>query len=111
MYPIALEVFEICDVPKKFILGVLAAGSFTFLQSMPAEYQEIVLNAVTEACDWAKTDIETKTATFKQALIDEGHTFIEIDFAEWASAAKDGIMKAAEVSCDDAKAVLAKYVG
>lgn len=39
MYPIALEVFEICDVPKKFILGVLAAGSFTFLQSMPGSPQ------------------------------------------------------------------------
>lgn len=82
-----------------------------FLQSLPAEYQEIVLNAVTDACEWAKGDIEAKTAEFKQALIDEGHTFIEIDFAEWTAAARDGIMKAAEVSCDEAKAVLAQYVG
>lgn len=39
MYPIALEAFEICDIPKKFILGVLAAGSFTFPQSMPGSPQ------------------------------------------------------------------------
>lgn len=39
MYPIALEVFELCDIPKKFILGILAAGSFTFPQSMPGSPQ------------------------------------------------------------------------
>jgi H+/gluconate symporter-like permease len=30
MYPIALAIFERCDIPKKFILGVLGAGSYTF---------------------------------------------------------------------------------
>lgn len=39
MYPIALEVFELCDIPKRFILGTLAAGSFTFPQSMPGSPQ------------------------------------------------------------------------
>lgn len=35
MYPIALAVFERCDIPKRFILGVLGAGSFTFTLTMP----------------------------------------------------------------------------
>lgn len=27
MYPVALTIFEYCDIPKRFILGVLAAAS------------------------------------------------------------------------------------
>lgn len=36
MYPIALVIFERCDIPKKFILGILGAGSFTFTLTVPA---------------------------------------------------------------------------
>lgn len=39
MYPIALAVFERCDIPKKFILGVLGAGSYTFTLSIPGSPQ------------------------------------------------------------------------
>ena len=30
MYPIALAIFEHCDIPKRFILGVLGASAYTF---------------------------------------------------------------------------------
>ncbi len=83
----------------------------SFLESMPEELQELVLTETANACAWAKQAIIDKTAEYKEALEEAGHTFIEIDPAEWAAAAKDGIMEAAKVSCDDAKAVLAQYVG
>ena len=39
IYPVALEIFEVCGIPKRFILGILAAGCFTFVQSMPGTPQ------------------------------------------------------------------------
>lgn len=39
VYPVALEVFECCNIPKRFILGALGAGCFTFAQSMPGSPQ------------------------------------------------------------------------
>ncbi|WP_294855107.1 hypothetical protein [uncultured Oscillibacter sp.] len=39
MYPIALAVFERCDIPKKFILGVLGAGCYTFTLTIPGSPQ------------------------------------------------------------------------
>lgn len=39
VYPVALEIFEVCNIPKRFILGILAAGCFTFVQSMPGTPQ------------------------------------------------------------------------
>lgn len=39
MYPIALVIFERCDIPKKFILGILGAGSFTFTLTVPGSPQ------------------------------------------------------------------------
>lgn len=47
MYPIALVIFERCDIPKKFILGVLGAGSFTFTLSMPGSPQVTNVAAMT----------------------------------------------------------------
>lgn len=35
VYPVALEIFEVCDIPKQFIVGVLCCGCYTFVQSMP----------------------------------------------------------------------------
>lgn len=35
MYPIALAVFERCDIPKRFILGVLGASAYTFTLTLP----------------------------------------------------------------------------
>lgn len=37
MYPIALTIFEHCDIPKRFILGVLGACSYTFTLTMPGQ--------------------------------------------------------------------------
>lgn len=44
LYPVALAIFKRCDIPKKFILGVLGAGSYTFSLTMPGspEIQNIV---------------------------------------------------------------------
>lgn len=39
MYPIALTIFEHCDIPKRFILGVLGACSYTFTLTMPGSPQ------------------------------------------------------------------------
>lgn len=83
----------------------------SFLQSMPEEYQQLILDEAAKACAWSKQDIIEITNEYRAALEAEGHTFIEIDPAEWAAAAKEGIMEAAQVSCDEAKAVLAQYVG
>ena len=47
MYPIALAVFERCDIPKRFILGVLGAGSFTFTLTMPGSPQVTNVAAMT----------------------------------------------------------------
>lgn len=47
MYPIALVIFERCDIPKKFILGILGAGSFTFTLTMPGSPQVTNVAAMT----------------------------------------------------------------
>jgi len=47
MYPIALAVFERCDIPKRFILGVLGAGSYTFTLSLPGSPQVTNVAAMT----------------------------------------------------------------
>ena len=47
MYPIALAVFERCDIPKRFILGVLGAGSYTFTLSIPGSPQVTNVAAMT----------------------------------------------------------------
>lgn len=48
MYPIALIIFERCDIPKKFILGLLGAGSFTFTLTIPGSPQ--VTNVASMTC-------------------------------------------------------------
>lgn len=47
MYPIALAVFERCDIPKRFILGVLGAGSYTFTLCIPGSPQVTNVAAMT----------------------------------------------------------------
>ncbi|MCI2056603.1 MAG: hypothetical protein LKJ86_05585 [Oscillibacter sp.] len=47
MYPIALAVFERCDIPKKFILGILGAGSYTFTLTIPGSPQVTNVAAMT----------------------------------------------------------------
>ena len=47
MYPIALVIFERCDIPKKFILGILGAGSFTFTLTIPGSPQVTNVAAMT----------------------------------------------------------------
>ena len=47
MYPIALVIFERCDIPKKFILGILGAGSFTFTLTVPGSPQVTNVAAMT----------------------------------------------------------------
>lgn len=47
MYPIALVIFERCDIPKKFILGILGAGSFTFTLTVPGSPQVTNVAAIT----------------------------------------------------------------
>ena len=46
MYPIALAIFEHCDIPKRFILGVLGASAYTFTLTLPGspEVTNVVLN-------------------------------------------------------------------
>lgn len=39
LYPIALLIFERAGIPKKFILGVLAAGTYTFALTSPGSPQ------------------------------------------------------------------------
>lgn len=47
MYPIALAVFERCDIPKKYILGVLGAGCYTFTLTIPGSPQVTNVAAMT----------------------------------------------------------------
>lgn len=47
MYPITLVIFERCDIPKKFILGILGAGSFTFTLTIPGSPQVTNVAAMT----------------------------------------------------------------
>jgi len=47
MYPIALVIFERCDIPKRFILGILGAGSFTFTLTIPGSPQVTNVAAMT----------------------------------------------------------------
>lgn len=47
MYPIALTIFERCDIPKRFILGVLGACSYTFTLTMPGSPQVTNVAAMT----------------------------------------------------------------
>lgn len=44
---IALTIFEYCDIPKRFILGVLAAASYTFTLTMPGSPQVTNVAAMT----------------------------------------------------------------
>lgn len=39
LYPVALVIFERCDIPKRFILGILGAGSYTFTLTIPGSPQ------------------------------------------------------------------------
>ena len=39
LYPIALAVFEQADIPKRFSLGILANGTYTFALTMPGSPQ------------------------------------------------------------------------
>lgn len=47
LYPVALVIFERCDIPKKFILGILGAGSYTFTLTMPGSPQVTNVAAMT----------------------------------------------------------------
>lgn len=47
MYPISLTIFEHCDIPKRFILGVLGACSYTFTLTMPGSPQVTNVAAMT----------------------------------------------------------------
>lgn len=47
MYPITLVIFERCDIPKKFILGILGAGSYTFTLTIPGSPQVTNVAAMT----------------------------------------------------------------
>ena len=39
LYPLALAIFEKADIPKRFILGILAIGTFTFALTAPGSPQ------------------------------------------------------------------------
>jgi H+/gluconate symporter-like permease len=47
MYPIALAVFERCDIPKRFILGLLGAGAYTFTLTFPGSPEVTNVAAMT----------------------------------------------------------------
>lgn len=47
MYPIALVIFERCDIPKKYILALLGAGSYTFTLTVPGSPQVTNVAAMT----------------------------------------------------------------
>ena len=47
MYPVGLTIFEYCDIPKRFILGVLGACSYTFTLTMPGSPQVTNVAAMT----------------------------------------------------------------
>lgn len=55
MYPISLIIFERCDIPKKYILGLLGAGSFTFTLTMPGSPQ--VTNVAAMNCLGTAADV------------------------------------------------------
>lgn len=55
MYPIALVIFEHCDIPKKYILAVLGAGSYTFTLTMPGSPQ--VTNVAAMNCLGTAADV------------------------------------------------------
>lgn len=47
MYPIALTIFEYCEIPKRYILGVLGAASYTFTLILPGSPQVTNVAAMT----------------------------------------------------------------
>ena len=47
MYPIALAIFEHCDIPKRFILGVLGASAYTFTLTLPGSPEVTNVAAMT----------------------------------------------------------------
>lgn len=48
MYPIALRIMERADIPKKFIMGILSGGVYTFAMSAPGS-AEVVNNLAMQA--------------------------------------------------------------
>ena len=81
-----------------------------FFESMPSDYQQIVLDAVNNAVEFAKDDVAAREADYKQKLIDEGHTFVDVDIEEWQAAAKNGILEAMEGLNDAAKNAIKQYM-
>ena len=47
MYPVALALFEKCDIPKRYILGVLCAGSYSFSLTLPGSPEVTNVAAMT----------------------------------------------------------------
>ena len=48
MYPIALRIMERADIPKRFVMGILSGGVYTFAMSAPGS-AEVVNNLATQA--------------------------------------------------------------
>jgi len=81
-----------------------------FFESLPADYQQIVLDAITNSVEFAKADVAAREADYKQKLINEGHTFVDVDIEEWQAAAKNGILEAMEGLNDAAKTAIKQYM-
>lgn len=47
MYPIVLALFERCDIPKRFILGLMVAGSYSFTLTLPGSPEVTNVAAMT----------------------------------------------------------------
>ena len=67
-----------------------------FFQSLPSEYQEIVLDAAEEAVAWGNSQVEAEEARLKEELKASGMEIVEVDKGLFAQAALEGVKEVAQ---------------
>ncbi|GFI07570.1 solute-binding protein [Lachnospiraceae bacterium] len=81
-----------------------------FYNSLPEEYKE----AFDKACEEALSEVNAGLEERQNAIVEEmeaaGHTFVEVDYAEWQAAAMDGIKKCMETLSPTAQEAVKQYL-
>lgn len=81
-----------------------------FYNSLPAEYQEAFDKACEEALAEVNAGLEERQNVIVEEMEAAGHTFVEVDYAEWQAAAMDGIQKCMETLSPAAQEAVKQYL-
>lgn len=83
------EVCKYCIETDHCIASTVLVMSNDVFNSLPQQAQDAITEVMTAYCDKAIENVNAATEEFKQKMIDEGVTFIEVDKEEFIAAAQD----------------------